>query len=253
MKHMLIIGDSHTSKLSYTIKDYFKTKGITECSEYSNNNTYVEYEIVKNIENDKEIILSKKMSKKSIDISYDFINKETTACFSSHPGRSAYNFNYNNYPNMLDWNHKNSLIIPWLGYIDIKNWLPQKKLNNKKSAKEVVEDYVNKTLNAFPNAKILFMEPLPQFIMFIQNGWANPKSDPNIDFEERYEQHYKFLDELYYQCKINNLSNPINIRNILGEDMINHNWQHKKIPLFLNDHMLPQYYQKIIEYIIEKT
>ena len=59
---MLIIGDSHTSKLSYTIKDYFKTKGITECSEYSNNKTYVEYEIVKNIENDKEIILSKKIN-----------------------------------------------------------------------------------------------------------------------------------------------------------------------------------------------
>ena len=44
------------------------------------------------------------------------------------------------------------------------------ELNNKKNAKEVVEDYVNKTLNAFPNAKILFMEPLPQFIIFIQNG-----------------------------------------------------------------------------------
>lgn len=50
------------------------------------------------------------------------------------------------------------LIMPWIGYVDCRNWIP--KYGN---AEMVVRDYVDSFLYCFPSKKIRFIEPFPQF------------------------------------------------------------------------------------------
>jgi hypothetical protein len=176
---------------------------------------------------------------------------------SYHPGRSALNFDYNTFGSgtqkfVLDnLDFEDQYVIPWFGYIDIRNWLPQKHLDGYKNAKEVVSAYIDHTLEKYKKSKVIFMEPLPQFITFITNSWAIFRSDPDIQFEDRYEQHIEFVNELHLQCKERGLPAPINIREILGTDMIEPYMQNKKpISLYLNDHMKPEFYKKIMNHIV---
>jgi len=247
LKKIFIVGDSHTTKLSYTVANCFIDNYYEEIS-----NTYIEENASRLVKNTKEFgrDVKEKTARMVRNHTLNFSNNSHNIYFSSHPGYTALNFNYNNFSYMDDYNQKNSIVIPWFGYCDIRNWLPRKELQNYKNAKEVVKIYVDKTIKKFENANLQFMEPLPQFINYITNGWANPHSDPDIEFEYRYEHHNIFIEELSSYLNFKGLPQPINTRNILGTDMINHNWQHKTIPLILNDHMKSEYYENILKHLV---
>lgn len=50
------------------------------------------------------------------------------------------------------------LVMPWLGYIDCRTYLPKYK-----DTEEVMKRYVGQTLEFFNESKVRFIEPFPQF------------------------------------------------------------------------------------------
>jgi hypothetical protein len=246
MKKILIIGDSHTQKLSYCIDNV----------------------IIKNIHNEKYVYSEQQYRSmyqnknneysRMHDSLFLFKNDNVELYISGHPGRSALNFNYDEFGSgaqkeILNLSiDKSFTVMPWLGYIDIRNWIPQKNINSYKNSKEVVKIYVDNTLKKFSNNKVIFIEPLPQFITYITSRWMNFSSDPANEFEERYQSHLDFVQELKEYCLELNLPEPISPSKILDTDMIETYMQPKKpIKLFLNDHMTEEYYEKILFSILK--
>lgn len=177
-------------------------------------------------------------------------NKKLT--IASTPGRSALNFDYNFYDYMDNWDSEKSIVMPWLGYIDIKNWLPQKNLKNYKSVDEVIDIYVEKTLNKFKKSKIIFINPMPQFEVIIAARWANFSSDPAIDFEDRHTMHLEFTESLKSKCQSLGLVDPVNISEILNAEWVDTGMQFKR-PLkdLYNDHLRPEFYDIILTNILQ--
>jgi hypothetical protein len=50
------------------------------------------------------------------------------------------------------------IVMPWMGYIDCRTYLAKYK-----NTEELVQQYVDKTLDFFSESKIRFIEPFPQF------------------------------------------------------------------------------------------
>jgi hypothetical protein len=246
MKNILILGDSHAEKLSYTIWYHLAEPNMNHKFEYS------EQRYFKNMlqENDEYLLIHDRLT--------TYENFKQKIWVSSHPGRSAINFDYENFASgsqkhLLDkWNSEDCLVIPSFGYIDVRNWLPQHNIEEYMNAEQVVSAYVEKTLKKFNKAQVLFMEPNPQFITFITSNWAKLIGDPDNEFENRYEEHIKFVNALHNECSKRGLASPINVREILETDMIEPYMQNKKpLSLLLNDHMKSEYYAKISKYIID--
>jgi hypothetical protein len=243
VKNILIIGDSHASKLGNCIPNVFlKDNQEVEFKDSDQHYTsrYIE---------DGKIISVR-------DLLRTYEDSELKIWISSHPGRSALNYDFENFASgtqkyvLDDWNAEGNIVLPWLGYIDIRNWLPQPNILGYKPASEVVSIYMDNVLNKFNKCKVIFIEPLPQFVCFITSGWIGNESDPDINFEKRYEQHIIFVEELKKQCFSKSLDAPISVSNILGTDMIEPYMQPKKpLKLFLNDHMTQPYYEKIIYHV----
>jgi hypothetical protein len=168
------------------------------------------------------------------------------------PGRSALNLDYNFYEYTSRWDEEGSVVMPWYGYIDIKNWLPQTNLRNYKNTEYVVETYVDKTLEKFKKSEIVFINPMPQFMVVAAAKWANFSSDPDIQFEDRYSYHLEFTNLLKQKCESEGLKSPINISDVLGNNWIEPVMQFKKpINLSFNDHLKPEYYDKILSSILD--
>ena len=243
MTNILVVGDSHTAKIGNCVPDVFLRENAALEFKDSDQNYVTRY-----IENGNEMWLRDSLRM--------YEDSSLKIWMSSHPGRSALNYDFENFASgtqkyILDsWNKDGNIVIPWLGYIDIRNWLPQTHLNNYQSAADVVSRYIDNVLNKFDKCRIVFMEPLPQFICIITNGWRINSSDPDIEFERRYEQHLVFVEELRKQCLERGLEAPIRVDEILGTDMIEPYMQPKKpLKILLNDHMTQKYYEKIVKHI----
>jgi hypothetical protein len=247
MKNILIVGDSHTAKLGNCVPDVFLRNNPRLEFKDSDQNYVTRY-----LEHDNPMWLRDSLRM--------YEDSNIKIWMTSHPGRSALNYDFQNFATgtqkyILDnWNEEGNIVIPWLGYIDIRNWLPQLNLENYKTPSEVVSIYINNVLKKFDKCRVIFMEPLPQFICIITNGWRVNSSDPDIDFERRYEQHLVFMEELKKQCAEKGLDAPISVSKILGTDMIEPYMQPKKpLKILLNDHMTQPYYEKIVEYIAKSV
>ena len=247
MKRILVIGDSHTAKLGNCVPDVFFLKDRS--IEFKDSEQFY---VSHYFENNDEMWVRDSLRM--------YEDSNLKIWMSAHPGRSAFNYDFNNFASgtqkyiLDDWDSEDSIVMPWLGYIDIRNWLPQTDLNNYKSAKDVVDVYVNNVIKKFNKSKIIFIEPLPQFICIVTNNWARMSADPDIEFERRYEQHLLFVEELRLKCKELGLQAPVKPSEILGTDMIEPHMQPKKpIKLLLNDHMTQPYYEKIVEYIAQSV
>ena len=83
------------------------------------------------------------------------------------------------------------IILMWLGYIDIKCFLPVHK-----NTKKVVSQYINKAQSYFKNSKLIFIEPFPQFIPYI-----GLKSEQSLksSYEERKKYNDEFIQTLHNQ------------------------------------------------------
>lgn len=95
----------------------------------------------------------------------------------------------------------NGLIMPWLGYCDIRQYLP--KYNN---AEFLVEKYFKEITDYYQNSKIKFIEPLPQFTeMYLKYEGIHP----SYTYEERIKQNDIFINHLRKLCFDYGLEKPI--------------------------------------------
>jgi hypothetical protein len=238
MKRLYILGDSHTVRIGHILFESM-TSAIKE-EPYSTYHTICTDKVIKKDLNGDPLKLRSDLYTVSMD------NKIITA--AAFLGRPALTFDFNHHDYMNSWDSSENIIMPWLGYIDIKNYLPNKKLKNYKNVNQVIDIYFENVLKKFNNSKIIFVKPMPQFEVIVTARWRNFSSDPNISFEERHEAHLEFCSTLENKCKIFGLNDPIDISNILGVPWVGTTMQYK-MPLhyIYNDHCRPEYYKIILD------
>ena len=136
------------------------------------------------------------------------------------------------------------LIMPWLGYVDIRQFLPKYK-----NAEELAKIYVDTILNTFKDKKIRFIEPLPQFTeMLLKHEGISP----SYEYEERLEQNKLFI---YYLTKYSNEANlmgPILQKGIyesVGHYEFTTDMTHNKAPHPV-DGLKDEYNEKIYQFFM---
>jgi hypothetical protein len=145
--------------------------------------------------------------------------------------------------------NEDTVIFPAFGYIDSKI-----QLVTHKNPEEVVKRYVDAYLENFPNNKIRFIEPLPQFINNLGSG------SQIFNFEDRYPNHLAFTNYLKEYCNEMGLDKPISQSDILGVDKLDESFEcHDCAYCFEEqsigmrwDHLKVKYNELIINKIIEK-
>jgi hypothetical protein len=169
--------------------------------------------------------------------------------FSAHKGRHAWgseNIINTLYPCIKEVVKQDTTILPFFGYIDSKI-----QLVKYKNPKEAVIKYMNGFIKAFPNNKIRFIEPIPQFINNIGTG-------PDIyNFEDRYPMHKEFVYHLRKQCQEMGLEPPISPEKILGVDKFDesyecHECEYCLMPESIGikwDHLKKEFNKKILDAI----
>jgi hypothetical protein len=139
------------------------------------------------------------------------------------------------------------LLLPWFGYIDAKI-----QLVKWKDPKEAVIRYMDAFFTTFPNNKIRFMEPIPQFINNIGTG-----SDI-YNFEDRYPMHKEFVKHLREQSKIKGLEEPISPEKIFGVDKFDESYECHECNYCLGpegigvkfDHLKPEFNKILLDAIM---
>ena len=105
------------------------------------------------------------------------------------------------------------IVMPWLGYIDIRNFLCKYK-----NSKDLAEKYFYETLNFFSNSQIRFIEPFPQFDILGTHNYTE-----NYSLLERKEESDIFIKTLHDLSMDNGLLPPISqslVYNSIGTDTI---------------------------------
>jgi hypothetical protein len=93
------------------------------------------------------------------------------------------------------------LIQVWIGYVDIRQLLPEHK-----DAKACVYKYLDTVLEYFPNSKIQVIEPLPQFTeMLLKKTGISPE----YTYEERQTQNKNFCEAINEYSVSHNLEKVI--------------------------------------------
>jgi hypothetical protein len=90
------------------------------------------------------------------------------------------------------------LIMPWMGYVDCRNWIPKYK-----NAELIVRDYVDAFHNVFPGKKLRFIEPFPQFQELHTYNY------PSLSYDVKLEADQQFRDALSKISADRNLLPPI--------------------------------------------
>ncbi len=90
------------------------------------------------------------------------------------------------------------IIMPWLGYVDCRNWIPKYK-----NADLVVRDYVESFQNTFPDKKLRFIEPFPQFQELHTHNY------PSLSYDVKLEADQQFRNALSNISAEKNLLPPI--------------------------------------------
>lgn len=243
MQKVYILGDSHALRLGHILFDNIINR-LNKDQNYFTQHTVESLRTERQDQDGEHLFLRSELHTISVDD-----KSMSTAAFL---GRSALNFDYSMYGYTSDWNKSSNTIMPWFGYIDIKNYLPIKTLDNFKNPKQVVETYVNNVLKNFKNSNIIFIKPIPQFEVMVSARWKTFSADPGLEFEVRHSAHIEFCERLEQKCKRHGLQSPIDISDILGVPWIYSSMQYKKpIQYIYNDHCLPEYYNKILDDFID--
>jgi hypothetical protein len=225
---LLIIGDSHTLRLANSTDEV----STTEC--------------LWNKEDPVDSNCVQTHLRKSKNLPAEVI-------YSGHRGKTGYKGSYfedGNYPCLKKNITEDFIILPWFGYIDIKQFLPLDEFKDK--AEIAVTKYLDNTLKYFKNNKIRFIEPLPQFINPLGSG------SPLLSFEERQPYYLDYLFHLNKQCLERGLEKPISIEKILGTDRLYdfhecHDCPDCLDPRYINfklDHPKKEYFSQILDGIL---
>ena len=101
----------------------------------------------------------------------------------------------------FDYFQRANIVFIWLGYVDIRQWLPKHK-----NTKEVVINYIDKVRSYYRDSIIQLVEPLPQFTeMLLKYDGISP----SYTYEERQNINKIFVDTMNEYAKENNMLKPI--------------------------------------------
>ncbi len=134
------------------------------------------------------------------------------------------------------------LIMPFIGYVDCRNWIP--KYNN---AEQVVRDYVNAFIDLFPAKKIRFIEPFPQFKHVETYAYGM------LDYKDRHAAEKSFIAHLRAVCKEYGLLPPVSqsiVYDAIGEEFLLSKHARtggEKHKYTLVDGLLPEYNKYVYE------
>jgi hypothetical protein len=138
------------------------------------------------------------------------------------------------------------IIMPWIGYVDIRQFLPKYK-----NARVVVQKYVDSFIEAYPNSKIKFIEPLPQFTEMLMKYEG---FNPYYSYEDRLEQSNDFIKELRAYCLSRGLPEPVpqqKIYDLVGVSEFTPDLAPKDRPHPV-DALLDPYYSKIYNLFVQE-
>ena len=141
---------------------------------------------------------------------------------------------------------ESDLIMPWLGYVDIRQLLPKYK-----NPELIARMLVDKFLTAFPNKKLRFIEPLPQFTEMLLKYEGISES---YEYKDRLEQNNKFIAELRKYCDEKNIMKPVSqddIYRVCGVTEFIPSMTHNKAPHPV-DGLQDEYHEKIYNLFIEE-
>jgi len=131
------------------------------------------------------------MSAWSFDPKIYFENNEKSSATEHPPFYYDRDLSIVNFQDISD----RELIMPWLGYVDIRQMLP-----GHGDTDWCVRQYVERFINFFDKSTIRFIEPMPQLIPLLIKS---PGLHPEYTFEQRLEQNdlfIKYLRELSVEC-----------------------------------------------------
>lgn len=148
-----------------------------------------------------------------------------------------------NFSNITD----EGLVMPWLGYIDVRQFLPKYK-----NADEIAKYYIDGIKAHFKNAKIKLIEPLPQFTEMLLKYEG---ISPTYTYEERQQQNKEFLEALEKYCIEAGFEESIKQQEILdacGVEKFETYMTHNDAPHPV-DGLKPEYNKKIYELFERKA
>jgi hypothetical protein len=113
-----------------------------------------------------------------------------------------------NFETKIDFSEiKNAdVVLPWLGYIDIRQLLPKYK-----NSWLIAKYYVDEIVKHFGDKKIIFIEPLPQFTEMLLK---HPGISPEYTWEDRMQENDLFIKHLNENIKNHGLPAPITQKEI---------------------------------------
>jgi hypothetical protein len=141
----------------------------------------------------------------------------------------------------------NGIIMPWVGYIDIRQYLPKYK-----NTDEVVKKYVEEIVNFYKNSTIRFIEPLPQFTeMLLKYEGIHP----SYSYDDRQNINKEFVDSLRKYSNLHGLQQPVSQESIcdsIGLYKFTTDLTPKDLP-HPSDSLEPKYMKKIYNLFVDEA
>ena len=131
------------------------------------------------------------------------------------------------------------LVMIWLGYIDVRLYFPKYR-----NPDEIAKYYVDHVSSYFKNARIKFIEPLPQFYQMLLKYEG---ISPSYTFEERQMGNIEFLNALEkyrIEAGFEESIRQQEILDVLGVDQLDESMTHTDAPHPV-DGLKPEYMKKI--------
>ncbi len=187
-----------------------------------------------------------KAGTKAYDIDLSFLYNENE--FSSGTERSS-RFIPDKRDTVVDFQEikDDGLIMPWIGYTDIRQFLPKYK-----NADTVAKHYVDQFVSFYKNSKIRFIEPLPQFTEMLLKFEG---IHPSYTYEERQQQNKEFIESLIKYSDIYGLEKPItqdDIYKAVGVEKFTTDLTPDDMP-HPSDSLRPDLMNKVYDLFIEKA
>jgi hypothetical protein len=146
---------------------------------------------------------------------------------------------------------KSDLIMIWVGYVDIRQWMPKYE-PLKHNSKEVIISYLDRVRDYYKDSEIQLIEPLPQFTeMHLKYEGISP----SYTYEERQKINKIFVDTLNEYAIEHNMLTPITqqeIKDAIGFQELTQECVNSVAP-HPQDSLKPELWGKIYELFIGKA
>lgn len=147
------------------------------------------------------------------------------------------------------------LVVLWLGYIDIRQFLPKYK-----NADEIAKIYINEIKSFFKNKDVVLIEPLPQFTEMLLKY---EDISPSYEYEDRQHQNKLFLKKIKKYARKNKIKIIVTQKEMLksfNKKQLTTDMTHNKAPHPVdglqdeyNKKLYDLFYKAICKYLLKNN